>query len=138
MRVVVDTNVIVSAVLKTTSIPALVVGIIQTRGTLLKSQATEDEIRQVLVRPKLVRYLLPSVQAWLDDVLASAELVHVTERIALSRDPKDDKFLELAASGYADLIVSGDADLLALRTFREKPIVTPAMFMVAAQRHDAP
>ena len=44
-------------------------------------------------------------------------------------DPKDDKFLELAVNGHADLIISGDADLLALNPFRGIPIVTPADFV---------
>jgi putative PIN family toxin of toxin-antitoxin system len=64
---------------------------------------------------------------WLEDVLAAAELVPITERIAACRDPKDDKFLELAVNGHADLIVSGDADLLALNPFRGIPIITPAV-----------
>jgi PIN domain-containing protein len=46
-------------------------------------------------------------------MLAAAELVTITERIATCRDPTDDKFLELAVNGHADLIVSGDRDLLA-------------------------
>jgi putative PIN family toxin of toxin-antitoxin system len=52
--------------------------------------------------------------------LSAAELVTITERIAACRDPKDDKFLELAVNGHADLIVSGDGDLLALNPFRAK------------------
>ena len=61
--------------------------------------------------------------------MAAAELVDITERIAACRDPKDDKFLELAVSGKADLIVSGDGDLLDLNPFREIPILTPAGFV---------
>jgi uncharacterized protein len=56
-------------------------------------------------------------------------LIAITERIAACRDPKDDKFLELAVNGRADLIVTGDADLLALDPFRGIPIVTPAAFV---------
>ncbi len=44
------------------------------------------------------------------------------------RDPKDDKFLELAANGRADVIISGDADLLVLNPFRDIPILAPAAF----------
>jgi putative PIN family toxin of toxin-antitoxin system len=62
-------------------------------------------------------------------LLAGAELVTVRERIAVCRDPKDNKFLELAINGRADLIVSGDIDLLALDPFRGIPIVTPAGFV---------
>src|ERR1700730_5304035 len=61
--------------------------------------------------------------------MAAAELVTITERIAACRDPTDDKFLELAVNGHADLIVSGDGDLLALNPFRQIPIVTPAAFV---------
>jgi uncharacterized protein len=54
------------------------------------------------------------------------------ERIAACRDATDDKFLELAVSGVADLILSGDGDLLVLNPFRGIPIVTPATFVQAA------
>jgi predicted nucleic acid-binding protein len=47
----------------------------------------------------------------------------------MCRDPHDDKFLEVAVNGHADLIVSGDGDLLALNPFRNISIVTPAMFV---------
>ncbi len=57
--------------------------------------------------------------------MADAEAVTITERIAACRDPTDDKFLELAANGRADLIVSGDNDLLVLSPFRGVRIVSP-------------
>jgi putative PIN family toxin of toxin-antitoxin system len=67
-------------------------------------------------------------------MLAAAELVTSTERIAACRDPADDKFLELAVNGRAALIVSGDRDLLALNPFRQIPIVTPAAFVQGVAR----
>ncbi|HEY3848734.1 MAG TPA: putative toxin-antitoxin system toxin component, PIN family, partial [Acetobacteraceae bacterium] len=48
------------------------------------------------------------------------------------RDPTDDKFLELAVSGKADLILSGDKDLLTLHPFRSIPIVAPATFVLGS------
>jgi predicted nucleic acid-binding protein len=54
--------------------------------------------------------------------------VTITERVTECRDPKDDKFLELAVNGRADLIVSGDTDLLVLGAFRGIPVITPAAF----------
>jgi putative PIN family toxin of toxin-antitoxin system len=72
---------------------------------------------------------IPSFRENLGKLLASAELVTITERIVACRDPSDDKFLELAVGGRADLIVSGDRDLLALNPFRNIPIVTPAIFV---------
>ena len=64
----------------------------------------------------------------------AAELVTITDRIAACSDPTDDKFLELAVNGHADLIVSGDGDLLALNPFRDIPIVTPAAFVQGVVR----
>jgi predicted nucleic acid-binding protein len=52
----------------------------------------------------------------------------ITTQIAACRDPKDDKFLELAVNGRAEVIVSGDADLLVLDRFHGIPIITPAAF----------
>ncbi len=62
-----------------------------------------------------------------------AESIITTERIAECRDPTDDKFLELAVNGDAD-IISGDGDLLALHPFRNIPIVQPSVFVQAVAR----
>jgi predicted nucleic acid-binding protein len=67
-------------------------------------------------------------------ILAAAELVSISEQLALCRDPGDDKFLELAINGEADLIVSGDDDLLAMSSVRDIPIVAPAAFVRAVSR----
>jgi len=88
----------------------------------------------VLQRPHVAALTIPVFLGDLAKMLAAAELVTITERIAACRDPKDDKFLELAVNGRADLIVSGDRDLLALNPFREIPIVTPATFVQGVAR----
>jgi putative PIN family toxin of toxin-antitoxin system len=64
-------------------------------------------------------------------LFARAELVTIAERVTVCRDPKDDKFLELAINGRADAIISGDADLLTLDMFRGIPIITPSAFVHA-------
>lgn len=134
MRLVVDTNVFVSAALKNSSWPAETLRWITRYGGLLKSGATEEELFAVLQRPrfadKLPPWFLPEVRR----ILGTAEPIAIIERIALCRDPADDKFLELAVNGRADLIISGDADLLALDTVRDIPIVTPAAFVRAGIR----
>jgi putative PIN family toxin of toxin-antitoxin system len=134
MRVVLDTNIFVSAVLKTNSLPFHVVRWIDHHGGLLKSAATERELLSVLARPHIAAVTIPSYREGLAKLLAKAELVAITERIVACRDPHDDKFLELAVNGRADLIVSGDGDLLALNPFRGIPIVTPATFVQGAAR----
>jgi putative PIN family toxin of toxin-antitoxin system len=134
MRLVVDTNVFVSAALKASSWPAHTIRWISRYGGLLKSDPTEQELLAVLQRPrfadKLPPWFLPDVRRILD----AAEAVPVTELVALCRDPADDKFIELAVNGRADLIVSGDADLLSLDEVRGIPIVSPAAFVRAGTR----
>jgi hypothetical protein len=55
--------------------------------------------------------------------------VEIEESINICRDPKDDKFLELAFSGKADFIVTGDQDLLVLNPFRNIEIITANVFL---------
>ncbi len=57
------------------------------------------------------------------------ELVDVVDQIRASRDPKDDKFLEAAVNGRANVVVSGDRDLLDLNPFREIQILTPRDYL---------
>ena len=129
MRLVVDTNVFVSAGLKENSLPFLVARWTDRHDGLLKSAATEQQLLDVLRRPFLEAATIPSLREGLARMLAAAELVTSTERIAACRDPTDDKFLELAVNGHAALIVSGDRELPALNPFRQIPIVTPAIFV---------
>lgn len=125
---VADTNIFISAALKQVSWPGTVVRWIDSYGGLLKSTATEWELMAVLQRPRLAPKIEPDFVANLQRLFAAAELVNITERVAVCRDPADDKFLELAVNGRADVIVTGDDDLLAMDTFRGVPIVTAAAF----------
>lgn len=61
--------------------------------------------------------------------LKVAEMVEIRETIVVCRDPKDDKLLELAVSGNADFLVTGDKDLLVLNPFRGVEIITPREFL---------
>jgi putative PIN family toxin of toxin-antitoxin system len=119
MKVVVDTNIFVSAAFKELSWPGMVVRGVDKFGGLHKTPATEQEVFDVLRRPRIAENTVPLFAARLRQIFAAAELVTITERITACRDPLDDKFLELVMNGHADLIVSGDADLLVLDTFRE-------------------
>jgi putative PIN family toxin of toxin-antitoxin system len=134
MRVVLDTNVLVSAALKQQSMPGMAVLVIERRGGLLKSLATEQQLFDVIARPYFDDLINPDTRAWLRKLIGAAELVTISRRIAACRDATDDKFLELAVSGHADLIVSGDGDLLALNPFRDILIVTPAAFVHGSAR----
>jgi uncharacterized protein len=133
MRVVVDTNVLISAALKEKTPPETAVRL-AAASHLLKSTITEGELFVTLRRPRLAPLIPPDFLDWLHELMEAAELVKITERIAACRDPKDDKFLELAVNGHADVLITGDSDLLALNPFRGVPIITPADFV----QDDAP
>jgi putative PIN family toxin of toxin-antitoxin system len=133
MRVVVDTNVFISSGIKHNSPPFDAVCLAAERHLLLKSTLTERELLVTLARPRLALLITMELRLWLAGLLGAAELIEINEPVVACRDPKDDKFLELAVNGGADLIVSGDADLLALDPFRSVSIVTPALFLRRAK-----
>ena len=85
---------------------------------------------EVLRRDKFDRYLKRKTrEEFLKALLQKSIFVEVTEIIQACRDAKDDKFLELAVSGNASHLVSGDEDLLVLNPFRGIPIVTAKQFL---------
>lgn len=131
MRVVVDTNVIVSAVLKEGSAPEVTMRLVHRYHRLLKSSATEHEIRRVLSSKKLAAAIDPSTFPWLDSILTAAELVTIKQSIKACRDPDDDKFLDVAVNGHAGIIISGDEDLLVIASYQDIPILKPAAFLTA-------
>ncbi|MBP6002027.1 MAG: putative toxin-antitoxin system toxin component, PIN family [Pyrinomonadaceae bacterium] len=102
-------------------------------GVVLVSTATLLELADVLGRPKFDKYLTEDERMrFLVGLLKQAEMVDITEAIEACRDPRDNKFLELAVCGRADVLISGDEDLLVLDPFRNVTIVTPQEFSANA------
>jgi putative PIN family toxin of toxin-antitoxin system len=129
MRVVVDTNIFVSAALKSQSLPVIAILRAVEKGTLLKSRETEAQLLQVLARPRLAALFLPGAVEWCKIIIGAAQLIDITETVQACRDSTDDKFLALAVNGRADIILSGDADLLVLNPFRGIAVLDPASFL---------
>jgi putative PIN family toxin of toxin-antitoxin system len=133
MRAVVDTNVLVRAVIKPTgTVGPVLMRLRQDDYTLLYAQSLLEELVDVLNRPRIRgKYRLSDqdIQTVVSLILLRGEMVTPTERITACRDPKDDKFLEVAVAGEADVIVSGDQDLLVLHPFGNIPILPPAAFL---------
>ncbi|GAB0112765.1 putative toxin-antitoxin system toxin component, PIN family [Acidisoma sp. C75] len=131
MIVVLDASSLVSAALKQNSVPErALLAAISPPNLIVTSREVEDEYREVLFRPKFDRFA--SVQRrtdTLDLILSCARQVLVTAIVRACRDPKDDKYLALAATAGADAIISSDDDLLAMAPWRGIPIVTPAEFL---------
>jgi len=129
-RIVFDTNAFVSYALIADSVPGKAVRKAMHEAVLLASQPTLDELAEVLSRRKFDAYAsLQQRKSFLELIAGTVELIPVTAVIRACRDPKDDKFLEAAVNGRADLIVTGDKDLLALHPFHKVAIVTPADYL---------
>ncbi len=129
-RFVCDVNVIISAVLLPGSKPEQAIRKAQDLGDLLVSEPIWLELEQVLARPKFNRYITPKERNnFLMDLSETVQFIDVTEQINECRDPKDNKYLELAVSGKAECIVTGDDDLLVLNLFRGIEILTIQEFL---------
>ena len=129
-RIVVDTNVYVSRLIQPDSVPGRAVAKAWQDAKTLISMPTLSELCIVLRRPKFARYIEPGLLTpYLNYVWAVAEPVVVSSAINACRDPRDDKFLEVAVHGQADAIITGDADLLDLNPFRGIAILTPAEYL---------
>ena len=129
-RYVVDTNVLVSALLFADSKPARVVFTVLAHSTLLISVATLQELDTVLHRRKFDRYLtVEEREAFLLKLALTATMIDIGEFVQACRDPKDDIFLDVAINGMADGVITGDPDLLVLHPFRGIAILTPDAFL---------
>ena len=130
MRVVVDTNVFVAALLSDATPRRVYQAFLAGTITLLFSRQTLFELATVLRRPS-IRLVTSRVEAnrLLAAIQRDGALVEVRERVLACRDPKDNRFLECALAGRADYLVTGDRDLLALNPFRGTRILRPADFL---------
>ena len=127
LRVVLDTNVLVSGLLGGASTPVLQHW---RRGgfVLVLSSAIYEEYRAVLLRPKfkLPPTLIEDLLAFIHERAEWVEPVHAHQ---IARDPADDKFLDVAIVGQIDYLVSADQDLLVLEAFAGIPIISPWDFV---------
>ncbi len=129
MRVVFDTSSLVPACLNPQREPARIL-----RHTLLShevfvSRDTFDELAAVLGRSKFNAWRpLEQRLMWLRLFHDAVQWVEVSTRVLACRDPKDDKFLELALAAQAEVLVSSDIHLLEMNPFRGIPVLTLAEF----------
>jgi putative PIN family toxin of toxin-antitoxin system len=130
MRAVFDTNVLISAFLFPTSIPRRAFDLALDHGKLLISLPLLRELYGVLQYPKFDQYASPTQRLQFVNLLTDVgTLTTITVQLQVARDPKDNVVLELAVSGGASVIISGDSDLLTLGRYDSIPIRTPAQFL---------
>ncbi len=129
-----DTNTLVSAALFEHSKPGQALRRALRRGRVLLSSPTLEELAAVLQREKFEHYVTSAErEAFLVALVEKALFIEPTAEIRACRDAKDNKFLELAVSGGATYIISGDDDLLVLHPFRAIAIMTAAAFLQATE-----
>jgi uncharacterized protein len=135
MRVVLDTNVVVSAVMSARGAPNTIVRAwANDEFHLLVSASIIAEYADVLTRPDISRYIRLTATEIDHLLVALGACEHVSELDpvtgAVPADPDDEPFLTCAVHGNADVLVSGDVHLTALNAYRGIPIVTPAAFLM--------
>ncbi|NEN92027.1 MAG: putative toxin-antitoxin system toxin component, PIN family [Okeania sp. SIO3H1] len=97
---------------------------------ILFSDVTFQELQEVLTRSKFDKYIPLDIRSqFLAKIKLESEQILVSEIVNKCRDPKDDKFLDVALNGQATHIITGDKDLLELNPFEGIPILTPKQFL---------
>ena len=130
MRFVIDTNILVSAILIKSSVPDVAFKKAKSLGIILFSDATFQELQEILNRSKFDKYISMSIRTqFLAKFKLESEEIEIVQIIKECRDPKDDKFLEVAINGNATHIITGDKDLLELHPFRGVDIITATQFL---------
>ena len=138
IRAVIDTNILVRSTIRPQGSVGPILGELRS-GTyqLLYSDTLLNELVEVLGRPRLrTKYQIDDerIRAVLDLVLLRGEPVFPSRKIDACRDPDDNAVLEVAVASGADMIVSGDKDLLVLHPFEGIPIVGPAEFLARLRK----
>ena len=130
MRAVIDTNVLIAALLWRGPPHALLEHVRAGSVSMVSSPVLLEELADVIGRAKFDAILARSSTSREKSLTEVRQLAEVIEPPPLPapvcRDPDDDEVLALALAARADLIVSGDADLLVLQQFEGIPILDPA------------
>lgn len=127
---VIDTNTLISAFLFKESNPRKAFDKATETGKISGSPETYREFSEVLLCPKFDKYISEERKLLVLNKFKKLLIFkEISERITDCRDPKDNKFLELAISANASCIISGDKDLLVLHPFRGIPILNAVDFL---------
>ena len=134
-RVVLDTNVLISAVLSPLGKPFACLDWVLDNASLIVSRELLEELETRLARPKFSKYVDDARRrAFVADLGLSTVQVELSGAVTVCRDPDDNKLLELAVAGRADCLVTGDQDLLVLDPFQGIPVLTPSRFLTIVSR----
>ncbi len=129
-RIVLGTNILVSRLLVPDSIPGKTVRKAVEEGEILMSESTLYELAEVLGREKFDAYVsIQDREDFLRMLGRIVEMVTILHAIHDCREVRDNQILEVAVNGQAQVIITGDEDLLVLNPFRDIPIMRPADYL---------
>ncbi len=130
MKIVLYANFVISAFLLKNSVSSIAFEKAFDEHLLLTSLSVLEEIKEKLPYKKFDKYVdLKTRIEFVTRFEKEAELIYVTHKVSVCRDPKDDPYLELALSGKADCIITGNRDLLVLHPFENILIISPKEFL---------
>ena len=137
-KVVVDTNIFISAVIKERSKPGQLLNLVKEKKiVLVLSPDILSEIETVLFYPRLMRIHQlkeKAIRAYLKKIESISQIVMPTKRLeVIKEDTSDDIYLECAVAGQADFIISGDHHLKDLKSYEGIRILSPAVFLKTLQ-----
>ena len=128
MRIVIDTNVIASAVFYGGKPYLLLRYVMEDCVEAVASKEIVDEYEEIILRLQQ-KYPAITTKIPLHDILTKLEIIRVSSDIHVSRDPDDDKFISCAMDGKCLYIVSGDSDLLSIGKYEGIEILTVSDFL---------
>lgn len=137
MRLVIDTNVLLSALMSSTSPSARIFALWRGRAFDVLTAAEQiDEVGRVTRYPKIRTRFAPAIAGRLVNQLRDvAIVVEKLPKVDLSPDPDDNYLLALAQAGQAQFLVTGDKRLLSLKRHQSTQIVTPATLVELLKGH---
>jgi putative PIN family toxin of toxin-antitoxin system len=128
-RIIIDTNLWISFLI-TKDFTKLDEIVFSGKAVLVFSQELLEEFLEVARRPKFRRFFSSSdIEEILETIDEHAEFIQVSTKVEQCRDPKDNFLLSLSADGKVDYLITGDKDLLDLKTFGHTTILTITEFL---------
>ena len=128
MRIVIDTNVVASAVFFGGRPAELLRMVIRHEHLAVATDEIVDEY-QATISYLLGKYDGKKMQLSIVPIFSAMEIIQATSKVEICRDPDDNKFISCAIDGHCYYVVSGDKDLLSLEQFGNIKIVTVAEFL---------
>ena len=130
--IVIDTNILISAALSPDGTARKALDKVYQQFKIAQSEETYQELSIRIYKPKFDKYISNTErQDFLEVVKKYSQFIEIKSQINICRDADDHKFLDLAKDSNAEFLITGDQDLLSLKTLAEyqNQIITPREFL---------